>query len=125
MEFVTSGSCKGKWLRVDQTIRDLTCGDLEIPLLVIRLGVTGPKNSEFVWLLDLLERRGKKGWGGGDLVYVKRPLGDWAIDGGADVLVTNVVRLREYGFISLGSWSYSREWVWDLRTKLCCIATGK
>ena len=125
MEFVTSGSCKRKWLRVDRTIRDLTCGDLEIPLLVIRLGVTGPKNSEFVWLLDLLERRGKKGWGGGDLVYVKRPLGDWAIDGGADVLVTNVVRLREYGFISLGSWSYSREWVWDLRTKLCCIATGK
>ena len=56
---------------------------------------------------------------------MKRPLGDWAIDGGADVLVTNVVRLREYGFISLGSWSYSREWVWDLRTKLCCIATGK
>ena len=124
MEFVTSGSCKGKWLRVDRTIRDLTCGDLEIPLLVIRLGVTGPKKSEFVWLPDLLERRGKKG-GGGDLVYVKRPLGDWAIDGGADVLVTNVVRLREYGFISLGSWSYSREWVWDLRTKLCCIATGK
>ena len=68
--------------------------------------------------------KGEEG-GGGDLVYVKRPLGDWAIDGGADVLVTNVVRLREYGFISLGSWSYSREWVWDLRTKLCCIATGK
>ena len=66
MEFVTSGSCKGKWLRVDQTIRDLTCGDLEIPLLVIRLGVTGPKNSEFVWLLDLLEGRGKKGGGGGE-----------------------------------------------------------
>ena len=65
MEFVTSGSCKRKWLRVDRTIRDLTCGDLEIPLLVIRLGVTGPKNSEFVWLLDLLERRGKNGGGGG------------------------------------------------------------
>ena len=123
MEFVTSGSCKGKWLRVDRTIRDLTCGDLEIPLLVIRLGVTEPKNSEFVWLIDLLEGRGKKG--GGDLVYVERPLGDWAIDGCVDVLVTNVVRLREYGFISLGNWSYSREWVWDLRTKLCCIATGK
>ena len=124
MEFVTSGSCKRKWLRVDRTIRDLTCGDLEIPLLVIRLGVTEPKNSEFVWLIDLLEGRGKKG-GGGDLVYVERPLGDWAIDGCVDVLVTNVVRLREYGFISLGSCSYSREWVWDLRTKLCCIATGK
>ena len=70
MEFVTSGSCKRKWLRVDRTIRDLTCGDLEIPLLVIRLGVTEPKNSEFVWLIDLLEGRGKKGGGGGgDLVW--------------------------------------------------------
>ena len=64
MEFVTSGSYKRKWLRVDRTIRDLTCGDLEIPLLVIRLGVTEPKNSEFVWLIDLLEGRGKKGGGG-------------------------------------------------------------
>ena len=25
----------------------------------------------------------------------------------------------------IGSWSYSREWVWYLRTKLCCTASGK
>ena len=25
----------------------------------------------------------------------------------------------------MGSWCYSREWVWNLRTKLCCIASGK
>ena len=24
----------------------------------------------------------------------------------------------EYGFSAIGSWSYSREWVWDLRTIL-------
>ena len=23
-----------------------------------------------------------------------------------------------------GSWCYSKEWVWNLRTKLCCIASG-
>ena len=25
----------------------------------------------------------------------------------------------------IGSWCYSTEWVWSLRTKLCCIASGK
>ena len=23
-----------------------------------------------------------------------------------------------------GSWCYSKEWVWNLRTKLCCTAAG-
>ena len=32
-----------KQLKVDQTIRNLTCGDLEIPLVLIRLGVKGLK----------------------------------------------------------------------------------
>ena len=31
----------------------------------------------------------------------------------------------KYGFTSMGSWCYSREWGWNLRTKLCCIASGK
>ena len=26
-----------------------------------------------------------------------------------------------YGFTSMGSWCCSTEWVWNLRTKLCCI----
>ena len=30
----------------------------------------------------------------------------------------------EYGFSSVGSWDYSREWLWNSRTKLCCIASG-
>ena len=30
-----------------------------------------------------------------------------------------------YGFSSSGSWSYSREWVWNLGTELCNIASGK
>ena len=31
----------------------------------------------------------------------------------------------EYGFTSMGSWCYSRGLVWNLRTKKCCIASGK
>ena len=30
-----------------------------------------------------------------------------------------------YGFSSMGSWCYSREWVWNSRKKLCYIASGK
>ena len=36
-----------------RAIRDLTCGALVIPLVVIRLGVTGPKKTRFVCLLDV------------------------------------------------------------------------
>ena len=31
----------------------------------------------------------------------------------------------EYGDSSVRSYCYSREWLWNLRTKLCCIASGK
>ena len=37
MEFVAAGWCTRKWLRLDQIIRNLTLGDLGIPLLVIQL----------------------------------------------------------------------------------------
>ena len=36
-----------------RAIRDLTCGALVIPLVVIRLGVTGPKKTRFVCVLDV------------------------------------------------------------------------
>ena len=36
---------------------NLTSGDLEIPLVVIRLGVTGLKKTRVVYLLDLFEGR--------------------------------------------------------------------
>ena len=48
-------------MRLDQTITNLTSGDVEISLVVIRLGVTGLKKTGFVYLLDLLGRRGRKG----------------------------------------------------------------
>ena len=31
----------------------------------------------------------------------------------------------EYGLSSIGSCCYSREWMWNSRTKLCCMALGK
>ena len=38
MEMVAAGWCIRKWLRFDQTIRNLTSSDLGIPLVVIQLG---------------------------------------------------------------------------------------
>ena len=61
IEFVAVGWCAGKYLRLNQTIRSHTCGDLEISLLVIRLGVTRLKKSMFVCLLDLFGGRGRSG----------------------------------------------------------------
>ena len=71
MEFVATGWCTGKWLRLNQTTKDLTFDDLEIPLVVIRLRVTGPKKTKFLRLLDFLVGRMEKGWC--DLLYVECP----------------------------------------------------
>ena len=48
-------------MRLDQTIRNLTCSDVEILVPVIPLGVTGSKKTEFVYLLDLFGGRGRRG----------------------------------------------------------------
>ena len=45
----------------------------------------------------------------------------WSNDGSANASFKS----GEYGFISIGIWCYSREWVWNSRTKLCCIALGE
>ena len=37
------------------------------------------------------------------------------------VLLTDFSRMV---LVLWGSLCYSREWVWNLRTKLCCIASG-
>ena len=54
MEFVATGCCTRKWLRFDQTIINLTSGDLGILLVMSRLRVTGLKKTK----VDLFE--GKK-----------------------------------------------------------------
>ena len=48
-------------MRLDQTIKYLTCGDLEISLVVIRLGVTRWKKLELVYLLELFGGKGMRG----------------------------------------------------------------
>ena len=45
MELVAAGWCTRMWLGLDQTIRNLTSGDLGISLVVIQLGVTGLKKT--------------------------------------------------------------------------------
>ena len=57
-------------LRLDQTMRNLTSGDLGMLLVVIQLRVTGLKKTKIVYLLDLFEGRGEKGqW---DLAHLER-----------------------------------------------------
>ena len=48
------------YLRLNQTMRTLTGGDLEIPLVVIQLGVTSLKKTRLVYLLDLFGGRGRR-----------------------------------------------------------------
>ena len=58
MEFVAAGWCTRKWLRLYQTMRNLTSDDLGILLVVIQLGVTGLNKAKVVYLLDLFEGKG-------------------------------------------------------------------
>ena len=46
---------------------------------------------------------------------------DWANSGSVDYFFIWWVNF----YLIKGSWCYSREWVWNLRTKLCYIASGK
>ena len=62
--------CERKWLRFDKSLRNLTSGNLGIPLVVIRLGVTGQKKTTVVYLLDLFERKVERGQC--DLMCVER-----------------------------------------------------
>ena len=45
---------------------------------------------------------------------------DWTSDGSIDIFLD-----VEFGFTSMGSWRYSREWVWNIRTKLSYIPSEK
>ena len=65
-----------KQLRLNQTIRNINCYDIEIPLVMTRLGVTGLKITGFAYLLDLFGGRGRRDaviscmWSAFDLVNV-------------------------------------------------------
>ena len=105
-----------KVVRLRQTIRNLIFGDVEILLVVIQLGVTRLKKTGFVYLLAVVWRKGGEGvvW-----FSVWASLDDWANGGFVDVFFTHGMVL-----VLWGSLCYSKEWVWNLRTKLCCIASG-
>ena len=101
MEFVASGWFTRKWL-----------SDLGIPLAVIRLGVTWLRKDQgrsvsptYFW--------GKSREGAVWFSVYGASLDDWFNGGYVDVLFT----YGEFGFSSLGSWSYSNEQVWNLGTR--------
>ena len=48
-------------VRLDQSIRNLVFGDVEILLVVIQLGVTRLKKSGFVYLLVVVWRKRREG----------------------------------------------------------------
>ena len=61
MEFIATGWCTRKYQRrldqTIQTIRNLTSGDLGIPLVVNRLGVTELEKARVTYLLDYFAGR--------------------------------------------------------------------
>ena len=70
MKFVATDCCIRKWWRLNQTVRNLTSGELAISFVLIQLGVTRLKKTRDFYLLDLFEGRREKGQC--DLVCVER-----------------------------------------------------
>ena len=70
MEVIVATGCfTSMWLRFDQTITNLTSGDLGIPVVVIRLTVSGLAKARVVYLEGLFEGKGSnKQW---DLLRVE------------------------------------------------------
>ena len=60
MELVATGWCTSKWLRLNETIRNLTSGDLEIALMVIHLGETRLKKKSCI-SLSCVKEWGRRG----------------------------------------------------------------
>ena len=86
MEFEAAGWYIGKHFRLDETVRDLSCGNWESLFVVIRLGATSLEQSGFVYFQDLFEGRGGKGcWCG--LIVCGVLLDDWVNCGYVDVLL--------------------------------------
>ena len=104
MEFVAACCCTGKKLRSDQTTSLLE---------VIRLEVTRLKKTRFVYLLDLLGGRGRRG----SVIYCVWSTFRW-------LWFCWCLFHVWYGFSSLGSWSYSGEW-YGIYRQNCYIASGK
>ena len=105
----TCWSTKG-CLSFNENIRNLTSGDLGNSTCGNLTGSSRIEKENVMYLLDLFDRRGEKGQC--DLVCGAL-LDDWAVLVYVDVLFT----FSECSFNSLGKWSYSREWVWNVGTK--------
>ena len=59
MDVVAVGWCRRKWLRLYQTIRNLTSGDMGTLLVVIQQGVPNRKRSAHVSHRPVWRKRGE------------------------------------------------------------------
>ena len=110
MELVAAGWCTRKWLRFNQNIRNLTCGDQGIPFVEIQLEVTGLKKARSRISQTCLREGGRRG-------SVIQCVGRLQMIGLMLVYVDVLFTFAECGFIFWGSWSFSEERVWNLGTK--------
>ena len=90
-----------KQLKLDQTIKNFSCGDLKILFVVIGLGVTRLKKTAFVHLLNFFKGEGEKR---GGVISCVWSAFDFANFCSVDVFFT----YDEYGFSFKVNWSYSR-----------------
>ena len=112
MVFIAAGWCKKKWLRFDQTKRNLMAKSRSL-----RKHLTSQLSWAATWLLVIC----------GNPVYLVldelRPCVLRSL-----MIGLMVVLLTFFDMMSMvllrGSWCYSREWVWNLRANICCIASG-
>ena len=110
MELMAAGWCTRKWLRFSQNIRNLTCGDQGIPLVVIQLEVTGLKKAMSCISQTCLREGGRRG-------SVIQCVGRLQMIALMLVYVDVLYTCAECGFIFGGSWSFSKKRVWNLGTK--------
>ena len=61
MELAAAGWCTMSWLRFDQTVRNITSGDMGILFVVIQLGVTRLKKTRSCISWICLKEWGRRG----------------------------------------------------------------
>ena len=83
MEFAAAGWYIGKYLRLDRTIKDLSCGDSKNLFVVIRLEATGLEQTGLVCFQDFWKVEGKRS----DGVVWFSVWSDWVNRGCVDVWV--------------------------------------
>ena len=130
MEFVSAGWCTKKWLRFDQTITNLTSVDADCFGQIPEHEGASQQPALMGSCLTMESHMESHAVTCGSPVYLvvdesrPRPCVLWPLMIGLMLVLLTFFDMVSMVF-SIVSWCYSREWVWNLRTKLCCIASVK